>query len=89
MFLFLLWTQTPLALVMAAYSRSVPTAVAGLMPNQSRIGVINEPPPTPVMPTMKPTMRPAMVKPNEPTSIIYLNAQRARDRMAASIKVFL
>ncbi|MNR66576.1 hypothetical protein D3C85_1901380 [compost metagenome] len=48
---------------MAAYSRSVPTAVAGLIPNQSRIGVINEPPPTPVMPTMKPTTSPATTNP--------------------------
>ncbi|MNL54806.1 hypothetical protein D3C87_1781690 [compost metagenome] len=48
---------------MAAYSRSVPTAVAGLMPNPSRIGVMSDPPPTPVMPTMKPTTSPATTNP--------------------------
>ncbi len=52
-------TTPPPALVAAAYSRSVPTAVAGCTPN-SRIskGVISEPPPTPVMPTSKPTLKP-------------------------------
>ena len=69
MFLFLLCTSTPPDLVMAAYNKSVPTAVAGLMPNHNRIGVINEPPPTPVMPTIKPTIRPATTKPILPTSI--------------------
>ncbi|MNE19631.1 hypothetical protein D3C80_1127190 [compost metagenome] len=80
MFLFLLWTQTPLALVMAAYSRSVPTAVAGLMPNHSRMGVISEPPPTPVMPTMNPTTSPAKMKPSIAKSIVmpcgYIEAGR-------------
>ncbi|CAI8799623.1 hypothetical protein EMIT0215P_10160 [Pseudomonas serboccidentalis] len=56
-------------MVMAAYNRSVPTAVAGLMPNHSRIGVINEPPPTPVMPTIKPTTSPAMIRPKFASSI--------------------
>ncbi|MNG06346.1 hypothetical protein D3C84_895760 [compost metagenome] len=69
MFLFLRCTSTPLDLVIAAYSRSVPTAVAGLMPNQSRIGVISEPPPTPVMPTMNPTTKPATTKPKLTKSI--------------------
>ncbi|MNY53371.1 hypothetical protein D3C86_1891220 [compost metagenome] len=54
---------------MAAYRRSVPTAVAGLTPNHSRIGVINEPPPTPVMPTMKPTTKPATTNPKLTNSI--------------------
>src|SRR6266536_2062271 len=55
-------TTTPPALVTAAYSRSVPTAVAGLTPNSSTSnGVINEPPPTPVMPTMAPTTKPESV----------------------------
>ncbi len=31
--------------------------------NQSNIGVINEPPPTPVNPTIKPTAKPAMTNP--------------------------
>ncbi|MCY1458157.1 hypothetical protein D9M71_755150 [compost metagenome] len=69
MLLFFLWTRTPLDLVMAAYSRSVPTAVAGLMPNHSRMGVINDPPPTPVMPTMKPTTSPATTNPKFNRSI--------------------
>jgi hypothetical protein len=49
----------PTVLVDAAKRRSVPTAVAGCTPN-SKIsnGVINEPPPTPVMPTSKPTQKP-------------------------------
>src|SRR4030095_7710387 len=55
-------TAPPPALVTAAYSRSVPTAVAGLTPNSSTSkGVINEPPPTPVMPTMAPTTKPESV----------------------------
>jgi hypothetical protein len=49
----------PVALVAAAYSRSVPTAVAGWTLNsRTRMGVISEPPPTPVRPTRKPTNRP-------------------------------
>jgi hypothetical protein len=55
-------TTVPPALVMAAYSRSVPTAVAGWMPNRSTSnGVISEPPPTPVSPTMAPTTKPDKV----------------------------
>ncbi len=55
----MLCTMLPPVLVAAAYSRSVPTAVEGWMPN-SRInnGVISEPPPTPVMPTKRPTPKP-------------------------------
>ncbi|EXI85511.1 MAG: hypothetical protein AW12_02268 [Candidatus Accumulibacter sp. BA-94] len=52
----------PPALVIAAYSRSVPTAVAGWTPKTSTSsGVINEPPPTPVSPTMAPTTKPDKV----------------------------
>src|SRR3954469_7428263 len=52
-------TRLPPVLVAAAYSRSVPTAVDGWTPN-SRInnGVISEPPPTPVIPTSRPTPKP-------------------------------
>jgi hypothetical protein len=40
-------------------------AVAGWMPNSSTSsGVISEPPPTPVRPTMAPTTNPAMCRPN-------------------------
>ena len=52
-------TTPPPALVTAAYSRSVPTAVAGLTPKSSTSsGVISEPPPTPVAPTIAPTANP-------------------------------
>jgi hypothetical protein len=55
----LLCTQPPTILVNAAYSRSVPTAVAGAMPNSNtNSGVIREPPPTPVAPTISPTQKP-------------------------------
>lgn len=47
---------------MAANSRSVPTAFTGEIPNtNTRIGVISEPPPTPVSPTRKPTKNPEKV----------------------------
>ena len=52
-------TSVPTDLVTQAYSRSVPTAAVGWMPNSStRIGVMSEPPPTPVCPTSKPTRKP-------------------------------
>ena len=39
--------------------RSVPTAVAGWTPNSMiSSGVISDPPPTPVRPTSKPTLKP-------------------------------
>ena len=60
-FPFLLCTNTPPALVKAAYSKSVPTAVVGEMPKYNKIGVIKEPPPTPVKPTIKPTPKPAII----------------------------
>ena len=38
----------------------MPIAVAGLKPKKKmRMGVINEPPPIPVMPTSKPVINPA------------------------------
>ena len=50
----------PPALVPAANSKSVPTAKAGLTPKPKiSKGVMSEPPPTPVRPTMKPTTNPA------------------------------
>ena len=61
----------PPALVMAANSRSVPTAVTGAMPNRkiSR-GVIKEPPPTPVSPTRAPTPKPAKINPSSTVQFI-------------------
>jgi len=60
MFLSLWCDQTPLALVIAAYNKSVPTAMAGCTLNPSTSnGVISEPPPTPVKPITKPTAAPA------------------------------
>lgn len=55
------WCRAPPAiLVMAANHRSVPTAAAGATPNsKTRMGVISEPPPTPVSPTSGPTAKPA------------------------------
>jgi hypothetical protein len=50
------WTIVPPVLVAAAQGRSVPTAVAGCTRNnRMSTGVINELPPTPVMPTSAPT----------------------------------
>ena len=52
-------TSVPTDFVAEAYSRSVPTAVAGWMPNSSTSsGVISEPPPVPVWPTRRPTRKP-------------------------------
>src|SRR6185437_5272588 len=52
----------PTDFVIAENQRSVPTAVAGAVPNSStRTGVISEPPPTPVRPTMAPTRKPAIM----------------------------
>ena len=48
-------TTLPAVFIAAACNRSVPTAAAGCMPNsRMSIGVINEPPPMPVMPTSMP-----------------------------------
>ena len=53
----------PPALVIAAKSRSVPTATGADTPKPSvNNGVISEPPPTPVAPTMKPTSAPPRMK---------------------------
>src|SRR5262249_49295979 len=47
-------------LVTVANHRSVPTAVSGATPkNSNSSGVISEPPPTPVIPTIKPVSAPA------------------------------
>ena len=52
--------RVPPALVKAANNRSVPTARYGLTPKKKiRMGVISEPPPTPVRPTTRPTKKPA------------------------------
>ena len=54
--------KMPAVLVMDAYSKSVPTATAPFtLKNSIKIGVINEPPPTPVKPTNKPTAKPATI----------------------------
>lgn len=53
------WVMVPALLVIDAKARSVPTATDGLTPNSKvRSGVISEPPPTPVMPTSRPTAKP-------------------------------
>src|ERR1700753_4306878 len=45
--------------VLAENIRSVPTATAGGCPNRStKMGVIKDPPPTPVRPTSAPTIKP-------------------------------
>jgi hypothetical protein len=59
--------------VNAAKSKSVPTAVAGLKPKRNtKSGVINEPPPTPVSPTKIPTNNPEITYPkfNVKTNVI-------------------
>lgn len=57
------WTSVPASLVTEAYSRSVPTAVAGFTPkNNTRIGVISAPPPIPVCPTSGPAKNPESMK---------------------------
>ena len=53
------WVKVPAVLVIEANARSVPTATDGGTPNSKvSSGVISEPPPTPVMPTSKPTAKP-------------------------------
>ncbi|MNV76123.1 hypothetical protein D3C71_1694580 [compost metagenome] len=55
----------PPILVNAANSRSVPMARWGFTPKKKiRIGVISEPPPTPVRPTISPTAKPAKINAN-------------------------
>ena len=53
------WMAVPAVFVVAANSRSVPTAVSGWTPKSSiSNGVIREPPPIPVRPTRAPTTKP-------------------------------
>jgi len=52
---------TPVLFAMPAYIKSVPTAMCGGNPKSNNKGVISEPPPTPVMPTAKPTAAPATI----------------------------
>ena len=60
---FLQSEYVPLDLVMAANSKSVPTAKWGLTPMKKiKIGVMRDPPPTPVRPTTVPTKKPAKTK---------------------------
>jgi hypothetical protein len=55
----LLCRIAPTVLKIAPWRMSVPTASVGLNPKTiTRIGVINEPPPIPVMPTSVPISRP-------------------------------
>src|SRR3954465_13556876 len=54
--------NAPNVLKIAPWKMSVPTAVVGLKPKRMiRIGVISEPPPTPVRPTIRPRPRPVSV----------------------------
>ena len=53
------WTNDPAIFVAAVKSRSVPTAVVGCIPKTSTSnGVISAAPPTPVIPTKRPTPAP-------------------------------
>ena len=63
------WAMLATALVTAAQARSVPTATgAGTPKTVINSGVMIEPPPTPVSPTMAPTSRPTVASsPNAPT----------------------
>ena len=52
---------TPAIFVSEANIRSVPTAMStGILKRNTRIGVISDPPPTPVSPTIKPTTSPTI-----------------------------
>jgi len=56
-------TTVPAVLEIAAAARSVPTATGAGMPNPPiRIGVMTEPAPTPVSPTIRPTESPMTVR---------------------------
>src|SRR4051794_37620914 len=56
----LTWTPPPMGFITSDASRSLETAVVGVMlKSRTRIGVIRAPPPMPVRPTVKPTIRPA------------------------------
>jgi len=53
------WRQPPTVFVTAAYARSVPMAIVGLVwKARMSSGVMSEPPPTPVVPTRIPTPKP-------------------------------
>ena len=59
------YAHIPPDLVMAANNKSVPTAIAGCTEKPKiKIGVISDPPPTPVIPTIMPTKSPASVYPH-------------------------
>jgi len=49
-------------------------------PNYINIGVINEPPPTPVIPTIKPTTNPATINPTKSIDIILFFANLKKKR---------
>src|SRR5204862_7904004 len=54
------WTPPPTGFMTTAATRSLDTAARGWILNSStRMGVISAPPPIPVSPTVKPTIRPA------------------------------
>src|SRR5438093_1369071 len=56
------WRIAPKLLKIAPWRMSVPTAYVGLKPKRiTRIGVIKEPPPMPVRPTIAPISRPVSV----------------------------
>ena len=58
-----LCAAVPKPLVMAAKAKSVPTAVVGATPKiMVSSGVMSDPPPTPVMPTKRPTNAPEIMK---------------------------
>lgn len=57
-----LCAAVPKPLVMAAKAKSVPTAVVGATPKRMvSSGVMSEPPPTPVIPTKRPTSAPEII----------------------------
>ena len=56
---------------MAAYNKSVPTAMCGGIPNKSNNGVIKDPPPIPVRPTIKPTNAPEIAYNRKSMNIVY------------------
>ena len=74
------WRAAPNAFVIAAYTRSVPTAVLAGMPKiEIRIGVMSDPAPIPVKPTRMPTPSPAATSPGSivpPTPCRYSQLSR-------------
>jgi hypothetical protein len=58
------WMPPPMGFITTAATRSLDTAASGSMPKPiTRIGVMSAPPPIPVRPTTKPTIRPANAMP--------------------------